>query len=235
MGIRIHKALGYGLVATPEVFATQVNNSRVGFRQKTLASYKAFLQEKYADSQTQDAQMSDLAHFGTTFLNKESYTGANFIASCSELNDGQEVIVLIPALTVDDWVQNESALDYAEVDYACQNDASLPFMQNSVKILEAGQFPFEGMWMDATTGESVRRYDPAIFKYMQTHDSEGNPVTNIEKSRLFSPEGASFREARKNIVPEVPHSIRDIAEWLQIFKQPADWKLLRPMILTEWS
>lgn len=236
MGIRLHKTLGYGFVASPEIFDKKITSIvELKRYESSVSEYKEFLLRKYPDSTTLEAQLSDLAHFNTTFQGKEDYTGANFVSFCYELSDGQAAVVIIPALAVDDWRQDESPMDYAEHAYARQKKPSLPAMENTVKVLTEGPFPFDGSWMDKATGKHMKNYDPTLFTYLQEKDVKGN-LSRMDRERFLAIYSAtSFQRARGKIIPEVPQSVKDVAEWLQIFTDVNDWKLLRPTILTEWS
>lgn len=251
MGLRIHKAMGWGFSGTNEEV---MNLLREGWdddlNTKTLPMYKTFLQNKY---EVTDEMLTDVVKYKDKFLDrafytdliqvsshlrkkKKNYNGFDFITYCDEFDEEltQQAFVVTPFLVINEWKHSDDALDYAEVAYTAQNDADFE-LENTMKWLKNPQFPYISSGMHAVTGEPVSFSFYRELRNMQDIHKISGAVDDADEELCMMNGFESFADANKNVVAVVPQDVQDLCEWLQLFENPATVLALRPVILTMWG
>lgn len=256
MGLRIQKAMGWGLEGTNEEVFDLLQDDWDDLNSKDLHSYKRFLQKKY---EVTDEMLNNRSDYTEKFLSaalnsnlvqvsrqlrkkSENCNGFKFITYCDELDEAltRQAFIVTPFSTISEWKRSDDALDYAEVDYIAQDDDNFE-LDNTLQWLKRNQFPYSGLYMHAVTGEPVSHelwQELRDVRNMRKILREDNPaaVADVADDIFFIENGfASYEDAEKNLVPLVPQELRDLCEWLQLFKNPATVFTLRPVILTMWS
>jgi hypothetical protein len=147
------------------------------------------------------------------------------------------VLVVRPAGETD-WHRYNNPID-------CQEEAIRgKFMDYRVERTVGNIYPYEGIYMDARTGEQivgkqadlVRAWRRLINAPLKEGVSEAERAIALDKvaSRLGF-DVKDHAEAEQCIVPLVPDVIRRVCEWGELFTSPDVWRQLRPVLYTYHS
>jgi hypothetical protein len=238
VGIRVHKVLGYGLTDVKtrkwKIADGRINSKSPLFdydTEATFDNYIDWLKEKYSTDESRTASFNmdmwyvrEREEEGFDWYKK---TGA--FTFCDLIHRGENTmknVLLIRPLAASDWSRYDDPIDWIEETYDREDGQS-----NWYKTLSDGIFPYSGTYMNAHTGEGVK-------DGMELHRCftwEGwDKLYNVDalvKACGF----ADVDDARQNLVPKVPASIRDLCEWGKLFTRDDVWRQLRPMLYTYWS
>lgn len=264
MGLRLHKALGYGLTGLsvdPES-PYRSNDPRINFSssafthaQKNAEAVEAYM--NYLRDKTKNAMdnFEDTSGVSLMFalrmleqqveeadgnFNKVDLWGHVFYEG--EYGDPGTILIIPPGLG-NQWSHYDDHIDTIE--------ASLNGnfrMSPEVKLVPLSPYPFSD-WMDARTGERISFEVETkmgaidfLTRSLEEKDlSEEQQVSvaqGLERLQgLFADMVGvdSYEEANKVIVPLVPPEVRDFVAWSGVFPSGETWKELRPMIYSYWA
>lgn len=232
MGQRIHKVLGYGLtdVATGDyaIVDPRINAESFLFGlgdARAELSYDQWLTGRYPDDF--DAVL-ERRMLGTTGA-ESAYRTVTWEAEYGLPN----VLVVSPA-DEPRWHRYDDPIDYEEV--MIRGDE--PY---SVTRTIGGIHPYEGIYMDARTGERItgiqadriRVWRRLVNAPLKEGVSEAEKATVLDQvAQRLEFDVRSHVEAERYIVPLVPDSIRRVCEWGELFTSPEVWRQLRPLVYT---
>lgn len=265
MGIRITKAIGYGLTGLsidPNNYMA-TDDARINLRCPAITyeheakdSDGAYLERlKIHTNKMNDPEFYSSPEFSLIFSLRsleielggenahESFTLMDNIIYDGEYGDPGTLLIIPPGMHKS-WHRSGDHIDSME--------ASLEDTDNtdpSVKILPFPPYPFDGM-MDARTGEqiseelsrklrSIKTLERAIKRSAPISDQASDDITKglelLREDASKSVGCKDYGEFQRIIVPAVPIEVRDFVEWAGIFNNPESWKDLRPMIYTYWA
>lgn len=244
MGTYIKKVLGYGLEMTEEESSDLLNFTslkRLGHLDSD--SYRQFLENKYSSVPSDDISyyLNDL-HIGE--MSKSNYRAYDLITvvdnslQIEESYDKPSLswIVISPLLTHKEWKHNDDPIDHAEVMHQYQDEETFQF-DFSMKFFNQGLFPYEGGYINHSTGERFNDDRVTRLKrYLRVAVPQANPEYDKTLRLLLATVGVTSVEEFKNLIhPAPPISVTDIAEWSGIFNDSTVIQRLRPALLTYWS
>lgn len=237
MGIRVNKVLGYGLTDVREHDDSRVNWDSV------LLSYDRASGEDYLRwlyGKRSKVKQSSWYPFSLDFamlredpkLRQKNLYDAVVYDPEYGLNN---VLVLRP-LSCGDWHREDDSIDYMTETFLL--DASA---ESRVETFTAGIHPFNGVYMDARTGERLDQKATTWVRIRSSLEESGEDLGPAE--RLEALDGVtrdlttfqSWAEASEHIAPYVPEEVQDIAEFGSLFTGPLVWTQLRPLLYTYWA
>lgn len=264
MGLRLHKALGYGLTGLsidPER-PYRSNDPRINFSspaftraQKNSEAVEAYMNYLRAKTKNAMDNFEDTDGISLMFtlrlleqqveeaggnVNKIDLWGHVFYEG--EYGDPGTLLIVPPGLG-EQWSHYDDHIDAIE---ASLNGNSQ--MSPEVKPVPFSPYPFEGL-MDARTGKRISFEVESKMGVIDFLDRSLKEKDLSEEQRVSVAEGLerlqakfaemvgteSYEEADKVIVPLVPAEVKDFAEWSGVFPDGETWKELRPMIYSYWA
>jgi hypothetical protein len=226
MGYRIHKQMGWGFTAKPKAFKKIVNLKRDGH--VPVSDYLTFLRNKPETRRMNDLTIPQPAEEIASYTSRDLC----FIYDDSEVD--MWTLIITPLAVRKDWVHYDDALDYAEEELRYSMNPDEKPLEPTTQQLAFAQFPYNSFWMNSVTGQELRSYNPSDIQFLVDMKKQGKLRDGVEEEEMAEHGLKSFKDIKK-IVPNVPFAVKDISEWLNVFHEPDDWKLLRPMILTYWE
>lgn len=225
MGIRLKKALGYGIALSTQELKEQVNLANLDIAMpKSLAEYKASLS---ASSEHTDSEML-LRYWIDKNLEKREIADFVHLEKVSKENFA---LVIIPIPMISEWLRWDNSIDYVEYELKF-SDGRYP-QQSEITWLPYAPYPYSGLYMDAISGERISQYHVDLWKFLKDNKDTENGA--LVQRLLDVLEVSSLDEADNRIVPHVPEEVRNFIEWLGLFKNPDQWKSLRPVLGSFWG
>jgi hypothetical protein len=242
MGIRINKALGWGLTGLDATWRADARlnwDSPVFERHSgTGRDYLQWLLERRKkvdlasrpwfslDAATMSAR-AELEQFGGRQVQE--------VVSYHPEYASPHVLVIRP-FVLDSWTRTDDSIDYT------WETAEHPGTEDRVQVLAAGIFPFNGLYMDAETGEDLPhdvvqwvRLRNGLVRSGQLSPGDRVTAARLDEIAVQLTRYRTWGEAQDKIVPRVPEEIRDVSEYLNLFPGPDVWKQLRPVLYTYWA
>jgi hypothetical protein len=225
MGRRVHKALGYGLADVAfdsenyKIVDSRFNSDAMKCENIAVDSFITFLKTKLEEEEGFEAKMLisilqnkvPLSLIWSSFVMQTTFGGAS-------------IFLMTPAEYIDEWHRYDDMVDWVEESQNYQQT-------NRYQLIDRPLYPFE-IYMHAETGELVPLgCQMASVVNQLILSGELDSCTEFLKAKGFG----SITEFKTKIVPVVPMSIRYMAEWLGIFKDPKTVLSLRPMLAVYWS
>jgi hypothetical protein len=226
MGIRVHKALGYGLTDVAfdkenyEIIDGRFNPNAIKRENIVADRFIAFLKTKL----TEDIEDFDTKILITTLENKMplSLVWSSFVMQTTF--GGASIFLITPVEYIDEWHRYDEMIDWVEESQNYQQT-------NRYQLIDRPLYPYD-VFMHADTGEIFPHGCQMTSVVNQLLKSgELNSCTEFLKAKGFG----SITEFKNTVVPKVPMSVRYMAEWLGIFKDPKTVLNLRPMVTVYWS
>jgi hypothetical protein len=241
MGLRIHKAIGWGLTSLAPGEDGQAD-SRVNWKAepfkyegRTGREYLAWLREQAEVRRRNGLQwfsIDSMTLGDAEWLDKFGGEPVWQTVTYSPEYGLPEVLVIRPFVCTD-WSRTDDMIDYSA------ERLSHPDAENWWAPVRGGIHPFEGLFMDAETGESLPH---AVVQWVRLVNGLTERGVSDEEARLGLAAAVrawtpyrSQAEAKARIVPRVPEEVRDLAEYLDLFTDAAVWRQLRPVLYTYWS
>lgn len=243
MGIRIHKAIGYGLsdVKVDDEFG--LCDER--FYKRSAFMYARNAHYTNAERSAEDVYtLQGFIDFCQTHLHKtcallETHALKRLdtwdIDSCfiheteSDLNN---VFIVIPP-TQSDWYRYNDIIDYIEL-------TNSTTYTDSFKHVQQGIYPYSGVHQNAK-GERLKPIKSCSWWRWYNSCLDGDiPQEHIQLYNILMDESSrslgfkDFHDARDNIAPYVPDIVRAFCTYTKLFVDPNMVLRLRPMLYTWW-
>lgn len=228
MGIRIHKMCGYGLTDLVE------DDPRINWGSKYFNySYSDYdLDEFLEHSKRRDYYLGGLDSIMVRQWRKKGKKDQNPLecAVFGNADMGLENVMCVRPISSPEWHRSDDTLDWLE-------SGGEP--DSTVRLLDHGIFPYDGLYMDARTGEHLKN-GVDIKRWLRIVGKVGEEARDAiiagEYAGVFEKAtGMDYEEAKEFLVPNVPGDVRNVAEYLGIFATEDAWKDLRPMVYTYWG
>lgn len=245
MGLRIHKVMGYGLTdVTSKDY--RITDSRINTDSILLdrsedvpapQPYDEWLAERYPafDAESTKPLFENLdAAMERQLLEKSGAEDALRVVTWEGEYGLPNVLVVRPAGEAD-WHRHDDPIDYQEE--AIRGN----FTDYRVERTVGNIHPYEGIYMDARTGEQiigkqadlVRAWRRLINAPLKEGVSEAERTAVLDKmAPRLGLDVKDHAEAERFIVPLVPDTIRRVCEWGELFTSPDVWRQLRPLVYT---
>lgn len=232
MGIRINKALGYGLtnVANKDHEITDPRINADSFllsgEVPPIEDYIAFVERTAG---------KDEGHFEALLEARmlQEYTGrdADSQGLCIwRCEYGLPEVLLLRPFGFTGWYRHDDPIDYEE---AALRGAT---MECQVERTIGGIYPWNGLHMDIRTGRRIQGNLVNAWRQVVNagakDDKDDLPLLNHLAQAMGCKDHA---EAEQCIVPLVPDEIRRVCEWGQLFTSPEVCFELRPLLYTYWG
>lgn len=257
MGVRIIKAIGYGLddLSVDKAHGISTDDPRINHDSPVFDGDSEGLLDdaSYLDHLTAKTEMlhneesfehPDFELVFSKFMVEESNKGEKPLGSDvfqgiiydGEYGDPKTLLIVPPGMSYS-WFRYDDAIDRIESDLASESQ-SMP----STKRIPFPPYPFAG-WMDTRTGVKLTSEQENGVRQLQRLERVKTTQT-FEKAESFGvvldkmSEHAGFEDHEsftKNLAPLVPLGVRDLAEWAGIFTDDTTWRQLRPMLYTYWG
>jgi hypothetical protein len=233
MGIRIHKAMGYGLTDVAEVEGTdpRLNWGSPLFRcgmdgHDRVDEYHAWLA---------DRGRSDVAKSMDKAAPPGTWKRAFDIQDCfywGNSDYGMKNVFMIRPLAWQDWYRSDDSIDWVE------QTESPEGQRDTVQVLRHGIYPHTS-YMDDRSGERLmgneahawHRARHAVEEGRWSGDSGEEALETLATMMGFE----SHAEALEHCVPHVPDEVRWLAEFTEAFTVSDVELRLRPMVYTYWG
>lgn len=262
MGIRITKAIGYGITGMPidPKDYMRTCDSRVNFDSPiftgdydddfTDSKYVQRLAEKTEKFQNADNfEHPDFDLLFSKFMveesisktgSKESLSVAQGIIYNGEYGDAGTILFIPPGMSYT-WQRYDDAIDSME---STLNNPTGYDLEPEVKSIPYPPYPFSG-WMDSATGQQITSEDnEKLLREMLLMDrAEASPKLSEKEREQLKPLRdkltqkygyENYADYKEQVVPLVPMGVRDLIEWTGAL-MPGGWKHLRPMLYTYWG
>lgn len=237
MGIRIYKAIGYGLTdvahADYEIVDSRINDESflLGSDIPPVEDYIAFVERTTSDDDF-DARLE------TGLLKHQTGESVDSSKLCIWKSEyGLPNVLLLQPFGCPEWRRYDSPIDYEE-----EAIRGLTMEYRAERLL-GGIHPYEG-YMDARTGERmtgeradlVRVWRQLVNAPLENGVSEADRTLVLDKVAQRMGLGfADHAEAERCIVPDVPDEIRRVCTWGELFTSPEVCFQLRPLLYTYWA
>lgn len=221
MGVRIHKAIGYGITDRKTNKATKITTLlRKSFSMEKLHRGEEGGFKRFGDWLTKKSLQKDEAYDRslTLALLKLAIDREESLPELIVFNPMESTmstLVLIPP-GFENFSRAHDSIDYVE-----WKQSGKP-LADSVKFLQEPLPSFE-QWMDARTGRFLD------LEFCEQHQLGGATTKAYQQNGFASPE-----EMHRYCVPNVPRCIRWFAEYIRLFQNPQTILALRPMLYTYW-
>jgi hypothetical protein len=236
MSTRIHKVMGYGLTDVAHE-GHRITDSRINTESFLLdrsleeveLSFDQWLAERYpgnldaaVERQALKSNESSEAHKAVTWEGEFGLPNVLVVRPASEPR----------------WHRYDDPIDYQEEAIRGK------FTDYRVESTIGGIHPYEGLWMDAWTGEQITGKQADVVRVWRRLVNEPlkDGVTEADRAAVLDKvaQGLGFgladhAEAEQLIVPLVPDVIRWVCEWGELFTSPDVWRQLRPVLYTYHS
>lgn len=235
MGIRIHKFLGYGLtdVRTSgyKLADDRFNPDSPVFKYEfpELQEYLEWLEHNVAEDEIDLDRM---------FVNEvlKGERKARYLDDTFAFNTefGKSNVMAFQPLMTSDWSRYDDTIDWIEESEVRTGQ------RNKVVRLRHGIYPWNGLYMDARTGE---RLPHEIMNWIrlqsrvrdQKRKGKDLPIPTALDEAAKQAGLKDNDEAEAVVAPVIPNDIRNIVNFLKVFKDPNGYLTLRPLLYTYWS
>lgn len=235
MGTRLHKIIGYGSLELPE----NVFGSYNGYRtEKTLAGFYSWLGQFYpeeADTQWFLPSMID----GST---KEGKTAPRDLIKTFETKDedtddfqmwnGKNAVVFVPPVISDEAHQFDDSFLYAELEFL--SPESLTKVKNFGFGFLNPPFPTEYTVINKETAEEAP-HGWETYRYLRARQRGETPDELHQKIALMKTGYETIQEMEKHLTLAPPTIIKRLAEYFDVFSDPATWLILKPVVIYYWT
>lgn len=236
MGSTLRKALGYGLndVTTKfdEIHDSRINSDsilvnedkfydRFNTKEEAHESYLKFLIEY----KKQNPNLSYGLDFSLlTSIGHENFSYHDVITHSAEEGSMENVLVVTPlsGIVYGNWLRRDDTMDCIEASF----DEN-PY-DPKLKMLESGIYPYFNS-MDAATGITLNSY---VSEWERAYKKGDTLYADKFALKLGF---TSSEEASKKVAPDLPHDVRTICEWGELFINPIDMYQLRPLFYSYFS
>lgn len=243
MGIRVTKVMGYGLTDV-KTRKYNIADGRINAKSplldwdadETLDDYMDWLKASHDPNDTSlrfniDVwYLKDREEEGFSWREKTGATTPRDLVHHG-IEYMEKNVLLVRPLFCKDWERYDDPIDYVEETHKYPDDGVV----NWYREIPGGIFPYNGIFMNAKTGESVKN-GIELWRYLTWPTFK--TILTEDRLEAVSREMYGFNsaeDARENLVPTVPECVKDLVEWGKLFKDPNAWKQLRPLIYTYWS
>jgi hypothetical protein len=244
MGIRIHKVLGYGLERVKRGAGGEWNDLRINSKSKLFKYGKSDKTQPFYDFLDAKAQNGDhdakmeliLLKNAEAHEQKKSYPHIPIpheTLSYQVESSRVSPLVITPLLHVNEWKRSDDSIDYY------QNFVTNPKtgMRDTVKLIHAGIYPYEGRYIDSRDGHLIDHEYKMVWQFLS---EDKNSVEESKRAEVRSETAikmgfASSEEVDLYMKPSVPQSIINLAECYELFTNPLTVYQLEPMIYTWWG
>lgn len=259
MGLRIHKALGWGIDNVTvdgndgdnyKVIDARFNPSSVVFSYEnhdhfTDEAYLAHIEEVKGEATIESILKDTEGLFISKFMVEEMIKSSlpaqhqHMVLDGmihQPLGNGKSVVLIVPPGHLDKWSHNDSPVDYYE---SVADSVFGGSFAPTVKKLSVTPYPYSGV-MDANTGEKLdgsatRAFFKITDAYRRASEDDLKGLSELTLAVAQKLGFGSVDDAITNIVPYVPGDVRDLAVWTDLFADESAWKDLRPMVITYWA
>lgn len=238
MGIRIHKAIGYGLT---DVIADQDSWSLKNDPRFNLNGYPFGDEEKfdlagfcnYIEERIESMDEDDFGRFDLTLLKRQIESGECKEPYYSVIYDmefgNSEVMLFMPPSSVKLWSRYDDMIDY----YDPVNHSEDGGIIESVIMIDRPLYPWES-YINIKTMPPVRLTGLQYQAY--------NTIRNLGLTQMKSPEvmlksvGVESKEELDTyIIPIIPAELVELIKYLKIFTDDKYIYQLRPLIYGYWG
>lgn len=226
MGTRPKKILGYGNLNLP------VGSVNLPNLYKPLTEFYDWLKENHPK------EFEDLWFLDEKTLKDYIYRLINGVSTQEDddeprLWNGQEGIVIVPPVLMDEAHQSDSAFVYAEIEKLFPE--TLNTLDWAGYNFLIPPYPTEYSVISKHTGEPVK-HGWETYRYLRRLQ-EGNleEATRIAKIAAHQTEFKTPEEVVANLELAPPIIIKLIAEYFNLFNDEDTWKTLTPTVLYYWN
>lgn len=244
MGIRINKALGWGLLNVK-----YEDDARINWRSPLVQNnlepvtrdrYYSYLEDLSKTADRHNAPWGEMALIRVFKDNWEKlgHPRDRVHYWTDEENDDTGTFLLQP-FGCPDWSRTDDTMDIVVSRLAGHED-----VVDHTERLYSNPWPFDGTWMNKDTGERIMNHDGYLMAWVQMsqvalppHQRKFLESDTKEALNLLSVELGfdDFWHAAEMIAPMVPHDIRNLATFGEVFTSEAAMLELRPMLYTYWA
>lgn len=240
MGIRVHKAIGYGLTdvafkGSPHYCSADPRLNPEAFSKVAAGDLDASAYRDWLLTQTLPQAAMEVADveshcLGSGLSQRIVYDAENGLGS---------VLLVIPVAMYEEWRRYDCPIDYAdemERWYGRNNEA-----RDHVLPLRMGLFPWDG-WMDARTGKELFGFELDLYRNLCWRLDRGLveeaardhllSVINLQAQKLGF---TDLQDASRNLVPVIPPSVRFLCRYAGLFTDETTINQLRPLLYVWWS
>lgn len=243
MGIRINKAIGWGLPGLKQD-DPRVNPDFDPYEIPSIEEFVKFCDEKMAFASDRHVRMRDRLQSYTSahFCVRDGRTGADYNGGVffDDGDGGPYGVMLIVPYGQKSWHRRDDIIDYVEDSYVREGWENGPDAFTS--ILPAGIYPYMASWMDSRTGRVVEHV-PCILDVLKSlHGwTSDTPLSMCPGLEFWAADGngwdafKNIGEVRRFLAPKVPWDVTAMCRFLNIFKSDNTILQLRPMLCRWWS
>ena len=223
MGIRIKKAMGYGLtdlkVKNGNIVDPRINPEGMMFsRDYSTEGFSKWCAEKYESLKEGTALNGKIDFYlEMEWIRKHQNTRLSETVHC-QTESNSKILCIIPMSSLDQWYRSDDPIDYYEA-----GD-----VKNKVKLLKHGIFPYDCLYMHRETKAPIQYELAAAFHRLEP---------KLKKDRTLMAKLMGFKDLKdceQNLSLKVPSSIHMLCEYSKIFTSPEVVYHLKPMIYTYW-
>jgi len=237
MGIRIHKAIGYGLtdVIADEDSWSLKNDPRFNPNGYMFEGENAFTRNgftEYINSRIEELGNEDFDQFDLLLLKRqiEPMMTELYHSVVYDMEFGNpEVILFIPPTSIKNWTRYDDMIDY----YDPANHSKDGGIAESVIKIDRPLWPWEAYI-------NIKTIPPTRLTNMQYQAH--NTIRNLGLKQMKSPElmlksvgVATKEELDAYIVPIIPAELVELIKYLKIFTDDKYIYQLRPLIYGYWG
>jgi hypothetical protein len=232
MSVRIHKLLGYGLtdikLEDGVVFDPRLNPDCVIFEDDSEVD-ETHSPNQYFEWLTASEKPSDFDRYFFTNPrpagSKERSTEDYFVF----LPRGDMATLVIQPMAMDKWKRSFDDIDYITETYLVEKSQA-----DRVDILPDNIHPFT-KYVDVRTGQDVDSWYLGMYKREQSR-AFGQTPDLLQLDEYAQRLGfIDHDEALLYLAPKVPFDVRNLADFLGIFRHENSYLDLRPMLFTYWA
>ena len=245
MGIRLLKAIGYGLddVKTEQYVLKDERFNIDNFYNIDIHvdDYLKWLQAKLP-SDYDPSKQQPLPEINMDFLDIE--LEKRFLTS-SKLNNLSNMIVsnfeyglpnvvcIVPPLNYKEWVRYNNDIDAVEVSIMLEKNPDKDAYAPRIEIMKNGFYPFNGLFSNKENGEPLKGEVLAIYRHFLFNENEIKD--EFKNSKIDQFDNRTFNEMKESYNPMIPPSIINLCEFLNIFKDLNTVYSLKPMFYSYWG
>lgn len=194
-------------------------------------AYLAWLKDTHP--RTIEAQLVDVLLAKGSRLRSEMEPSACFV-HYDDGDGGLGNVLCVRPLGSPDWHRYGDLLDWVHETWldGPGDGPGRPW----VRKLPDAPFPYNGMWMDARTGASIKDSRSSSVLAHALARTDGTDLTDDALDKIAERVGfTSAAEARRFLAPDVPDDIRHLCEWGHAFTSPDVVLSMRPVAYCWWS
>lgn len=240
MSIRIHKALGWGLLDVPE------DDPRIDWESPLIQResgrygrdrYYSYLEKLREGADRWTDPIGEMA-----LIRACEHEGLKLGQPCDrihfDLEDRETSTFLVQPFSCPDWHRWDDTMDWVQDEMI--DDRGL---DPHTDLLYANPWPFDSTRMNRHTGERITNQDGTLMTWVRASQIALPPARRrpwkgdlLRALDMLAQEMGlkDHAEAVDTVVPNVPHEIRRLAEFGKVFVDPATVLELRPMLFTYW-